>query len=79
MKPITPAVYSRPTGDLYLTILELPADGKSVVIRMMYHPFQVWLWIAAAVIALGSLIAMWPDRRRRATSGSEGANHRAAK
>jgi cytochrome c-type biogenesis protein CcmF len=64
----TPAIHSRPTGDLYFSILELAPDGGSVVVRVMSHPWQVWLWVSAAVIALGSLIAMWPVARRESES-----------
>ncbi|MFT4627068.1 MAG: cytochrome c-type biogenesis protein CcmF [Myxococcota bacterium] len=75
----TPAVHSRPTGDLYFSILELAPDGKNVVVRLMSHPYQVWLWIAAAVIALGSLISLWPAGRREVSAAASAPSEQAAK
>ncbi len=66
----TPDVLSRPTHDVYLSIVELDPQGTYVVLRMIHMPAIVWLWVAPFLIALGSLIAAWPDRRApaRATS-----------
>ena len=61
----TPEVYSRPTGDLYFTIIELQTDGSSAVIRMIHQPFQMWLWWAGPVIAIGAVLAAWPQRQRQ--------------
>lgn len=58
----TPAVSSGFTHDLYLSILELPEGGESVVVRTMLHPYQMWLWISGLLIALGALLAAWPER-----------------
>ncbi len=60
----TPDNHSRPWGDLYFSIISVPGDGKSAVLRLIWQPFQMWLWLAAPVIALGSLIAAWPERKR---------------
>jgi cytochrome c-type biogenesis protein CcmF len=60
----TPEVHSRPTGDLYFTIIEIQPDGKSAVIRMIHQPYQVWLWWSAPIIALGAVLAAWPTSRR---------------
>lgn len=62
----TPAVHSTATGDLYLSLIEVDDAGNSVVLRVIYQPYQVWLWVAAAVIALGSVLAAWPQATRRA-------------
>jgi cytochrome c-type biogenesis protein CcmF len=62
----TPAVHSTLTSDFYLSIVELGNQGEYVVVRMITMPGVVWLWIAPAVIALGSIVAMWPSRRKEA-------------
>lgn len=59
----TPAVHSTPTGDLYMSLIEV--ENARAVVRVIYQPYQVWLWWAAPMIALGTLIAMWPAARRR--------------
>jgi cytochrome c-type biogenesis protein CcmF len=59
----TPAVWSHPTHDLYLSLIEISVDGKSVVFRAMHHPYQIWLWVAGGVIFLGAMICVWPGRR----------------
>ncbi len=60
----TPAVHPMFTGDLYLSLIELPADRESVVLRAIWMPAMWLLWICAPIIALGALIAAWPERRR---------------
>ena len=61
----TPDVYSRPWGDLYFSIISVPGDGNSAVLRLIWQPFQVWMWLCAPMIALGTLIALWPECRRQ--------------
>jgi cytochrome c-type biogenesis protein CcmF len=71
----TPAVHSTLTGDFYLSVVELDPDGAYVVVRMITMPGVVWLWIAPVLMALGSIIAMWPasttPRRATAPTGGE--------
>ncbi len=66
----TPAVHSTPTGDLYLSLIE--AEGSRVVVRVIHEPFQVWLWIAALIVAIGSVLAMWPasSSKKQASAGA---------
>jgi len=61
----TPDVHSRPWGDLYFSIISVPGDGNSAVLRLIWQPFQVWMWLCAPMIALGTLIALWPAGRRQ--------------
>ena len=61
----TPDLYSTFSGDFYLSLVELDPKGAYVVVRMISTPGIVWLWIAPGIIALGSMIAMWPTSRRR--------------
>jgi len=66
----TPEVYSRPTGDLYFTIIEIQPDGKSAVIRMIHQPYQMWLWWSGPIIAIGAVLAAWPSGRQRPLRGT---------
>ena len=56
------------TGDVYLTLLDVPdEDDGQARIGMLVMPLAVWLWIGGTVMAMGTLLAAWPGRRRRPT------------
>lgn len=69
----TPDVHSRPWGDLYFSIISVPGDGSSAVVRLIWQPFQVWLWLSAPMVFLGTLICLWPERRRASASSTAAA------
>ena len=56
----TPSIYSTPARDLYLSLIELPPDGSSVTVRAMIMPGVMWLWIAGAIIGLGTVVSLLP-------------------
>ncbi len=62
----TPAIHETLTGDFYVSIVELDMEQNFVVVRLIDMPGITWLWVSPAVIALGSIMAMWPERRRAA-------------
>ena len=64
----TPSVQTGPLRDVYLTITTLPetADGEAVI-RVIIQPLAVWLWIGGGLMAIGTILAAWPGRRRRPT------------
>ena len=74
----TPAVHTGVTGDLYLSLVELDNDADYVVVRVILMPAMVWLWLAPMVIALGSLIAMWPAVKAPKRSAPEAAGSQTA-
>ncbi|HEX8696738.1 MAG TPA: heme lyase CcmF/NrfE family subunit [Longimicrobium sp.] len=61
----TPAVRSRLT-DLYLNLMAFERDGSSATISAVVEPLVAAIWIGGAIVALGALIALWPERRRPA-------------
>ena len=64
----TPSVRTGVTGDVYLTLLDVPdEDDGQARIGMLVMPLAVWLWIGGTVMAMGTLLAAWPGRRRRPT------------
>ncbi len=64
----TPSVRTGVTGDVYLTLLDVPdEDDGQARIGMLVMPLAVWLWIGGTVMAVGTLLAAWPGRRRRPT------------
>lgn len=62
---VTPAVHEKLNGDLYFSLIEVGrGDGSTVIVRLIHQPYQIWLWFAAPVIALGTLISLWPQRKQ---------------
>ena len=61
----TPSVRAGLAHDVYLT-LEPPVrqDSGKATIKVFLKPMVLWLWIAGGVMALGTLLALVPTRRR---------------
>jgi cytochrome c-type biogenesis protein CcmF len=62
----TPSVATSLTQDVYLTLLREPADdaGQAASVRVIVQPLVTWLWIGGIVMALGTVLAAFPGRRR---------------
>jgi cytochrome c-type biogenesis protein CcmF len=62
----TPSVQTGVTKDVYLS-LERGATpgGDAATIRASIKPLILWLWIGGTVMAVGTLLAAFPGRRRR--------------
>ncbi len=69
----TPAAFETAQADFYLSVVELNPQGTQVVVRAIVMPGMVWLWIAPFVIAVGSMLAAWPDRTERRVTETEAA------
>jgi cytochrome c-type biogenesis protein CcmF len=74
----TPSVKTGILGDIYLT-LEPPVkqDSGEALIKVFIKPLLVWLWIGGFLMAIGTLLAAFPGRRRKptdATSALIGSN-----
>ena len=57
-------VRSTPREDLYLILSSFERDGNTATLKVLIRPLVMWIWIGGAVMALGALVAIWPDRRR---------------
>ncbi|HZN13864.1 MAG TPA: heme lyase CcmF/NrfE family subunit [Acidimicrobiales bacterium] len=65
----TPSVRTGLREDVYLTLLSAPrASDGSIVLGVLVRPLVVWLWIGGGVMAIGTLMAAVPGRRRLPTS-----------
>jgi cytochrome c-type biogenesis protein CcmF len=64
----TPAVRSSLRHDLYLSVLNIDPEGRSIGLHAMINPMVVWLWIATLLMGLGGLFALLPSRRARAAA-----------
>ena len=60
--------------DLYVILTGYNRDGRASF-RVLINPFVPWMWAGGYVAALGTLVAVWPRRRRgdRGLPGREGA------
>lgn len=61
----TPSVRTTFTDDVALSVIDI-RDGENgaVTIRVTVQPLIIWLWIGGAVMAAGTLLAVFPGRRR---------------
>jgi cytochrome c-type biogenesis protein CcmF len=65
----TPSVRSTPKDDVYVTLVDAPRNpGDPATIGIIVQPLIMWLWIGGGIIAIGTLMAAWPGRRRRPTA-----------
>jgi cytochrome c-type biogenesis protein CcmF len=64
----TPSVRSTPFEDVHLSLIRRPdVDSGAIELRVTVQPLVVWLWIGGGVMAAGSVLALFPGRRRRPT------------
>ena len=62
----TPSVKTGLLEDVYLTVTRLPDEGSDVVtLRVIIQPMALWLWVGGGIMAVGTVLAAWPGRRRR--------------
>jgi len=62
----TPSVRSTFFSDVYLTIASAPQNpGDPTVIGVTVQPLIMWLWLGGALVAIGTVLAIAPGRRRR--------------
>lgn len=69
----TPDVQTKGQTDVYLSLLSFEKDGSRVVVKAYLMPMVPWLWWSIPIIMLGSLISLWPRRRRKAVEIPGGA------
>ena len=61
----TPSVRSTFTDDVALSVIDIKTgENGAVTIRVTVQPLIIWLWIGGGVMALGTLLAVFPGRRR---------------
>ncbi len=69
VRPVpTPSVRSGFTEDVYLVLDEVPNPEDDVIrLRVIIRPMVAWMWGGGALMALGTLLALFPGGRRRGT------------
>jgi cytochrome c-type biogenesis protein CcmF len=61
----TPAVRSRVSGDLYLSLMAFRPDGGTATLRVILEPLVPWIWAGGGLICFAALFAAWPSRKSR--------------
>ncbi len=59
------ALRSTPGADLYVVFAGLDPKTGLATFQVFLTPLVFWLWAGGVVMALGTVIAMWPDVRER--------------
>ncbi len=54
----SPHVRTRPTEDLYLSLMAYARDGSNATVSIIVNPMVVWIWIGGGIAALGALFAI---------------------
>ncbi len=62
------AIHTSLKEDLYVILAGYDEDVATF--KVLVNPLVVWLWIGGVVMAVGTIIVMLPDRRKRKKSGS---------
>jgi cytochrome c-type biogenesis protein CcmF len=61
----TPSVRTGLLQDVYLTLVSSPTQTGRVAIRVQINPMVLWLWVGGAIMAMGTVLALIPTRRRQ--------------
>jgi len=67
----TPAVRTSLGEDLYVTLLASDPASQAVTLHLFVNPLVVWIWIGGAVVGIGAVFAVWPERRARRVTAEE--------
>ena len=62
----TPAVRSRPAGDLYLNLQAFAKDGSTATLRAIREPLVPWIWTGGMIVCLGAIVSLGGGRKERA-------------
>jgi cytochrome c-type biogenesis protein CcmF len=60
------AIRSRPNYDLYVVLAGIDDKTGLVTFQVFLTPMVFWLWTGATIMAIGTVVAMWPNVRERA-------------
>jgi cytochrome c-type biogenesis protein CcmF len=62
----TPSVRVGPANDVYLSLTKAPdADTGKIGLRVIVQPLIMWLWTGGVIMVVGTLLSLFPGRRRR--------------
>jgi cytochrome c-type biogenesis protein CcmF len=62
------ALRSTPREDLYVVLSGVSADGSTCEIKAHVNPLVYWIWVGAAIMILGTVITLLPNKKTVARS-----------
>jgi cytochrome c-type biogenesis protein CcmF len=57
------AIRTTPREDLYVALAGWEENTEAITLQVIVSPLQVWIWIGGAVLLLGAVVVLWPERR----------------
>jgi cytochrome c-type biogenesis protein CcmF len=58
----TVALHSTPKEDLYVVFAGISEDSMVCQIKAFVNPLVFWIWIGSAVMFLGAIVCLWPEK-----------------
>ncbi len=62
----SPSVTEMIVRDVYVSLLSYDAKANTASFNMWVFPMVGWIWYAIPLLVLGTLIALWPQRKQKA-------------
>lgn len=59
-----PAIMSNAAHDLYLALIGYDLQTNTATIKAYLNPLVMWIWISTLFFIGGTMISMWPDRKK---------------
>lgn len=66
-----PAVWHRPTEDLYVLLGTYDPASERVTLKVYVNPLINCVWLGMVILVLGTLIAAWPDAAEERVMNAE--------
>ena len=60
------AIRSTPLADLYVVLAGVDDQSGMATFEVFLTPLVFWLWAGGLMMAIGTVVAMWPNVRERA-------------
>jgi cytochrome c-type biogenesis protein CcmF len=60
------AIRSTPLADLYVVFAGVDDQSGLATFEVFLTPLVFWLWAGGLMMAIGTVVAMWPNVRERA-------------
>ena len=67
----SPLVQEMVWRDVYVSLRTYDGKGQTATFNAWVFPLVGWIWYAIPLLVLGTLIALWPQRKTVATLKSE--------
>jgi cytochrome c-type biogenesis protein CcmF len=66
----SPMVHEMVVRDIYVSLLAFDGKSGSATFNAWVFPLVGWIWYAIPILVLGTLIALWPQRKQKAAEAT---------